>query len=295
MLNIVLEGNSSDKNYWKLLLKENASTNKSTVIHAQEQMLKLMEGYVVDQVKHFCIDVNSFEDMIQECFLEMCENFYKYDPEKGKATTFFMPIINHACFKYNYKKRQSTSYYDSMIKKLSKKIKEYETKGLRFGFVSSDKTYTVVNLAEDLQLSIKQVNVLLDKMNITHSNYEQVCLNSEYPSPEEEYFKKEEQAALKEALSELSEQELYVFCSINGIDTPEKKYTQLARELGIDSKKVQKINEIAILKLKNHPALYDYSPSEDSLPDTEAINFNDGEDITKELLDYEEILDNLII
>ena len=224
--------------------------------YAQECAIEELKGFIYHIIKksYSTYAKNNFYDLIQEGKLGIMEGMKKYDPNKSMPTTFFSPYIKHEIQGHITKQvDKTTAHYSSSIKKINRAIE---------GFESTGKPYTNVDIAIQTQLSLETVNQSMAIKNYRDEIHIDACVpgmidnnttSQRMPTPEEEYFKREETEVLYRAIAEtLTPQEIQVCQYHFGLnDTETLSEGEISKRMGIPKDKVKKLINSSIRKLKD--------------------------------------------
>lgn len=267
--------------------------------YAQECAIEELKGFIYHIIKksYSTYARNNFYDLIQEGKLGIMEGMKKYDPNKSMPTTFFSPYIKHEIQGHITKQvDKTTAHYSSSIKKINRAIEAFESTG---------KPYTNVDISIQTQLSLETVNQSMAIKNYRDEIHIDACVpgmidnniaSQRLPTPEEEYFQKEETEILYRAIAEtLTPQEIQVCQFHFGLnDTETLSEGEISKRLGIPKDKVKKLINSSIRKLKdselknlyrNHLAEEDRLIKETQLSTMPTLTLNEQMDILEGLTD----------
>ena len=192
------------------------------------------------------------DDLLSICVTTMLENIMDFDTESGYALiTFMQRHIDHAVCEYTRMLQGYTGYYAQQIRKISKKIKELEEKGIR---------WNEHILSEETRLSLTTVKECLAQMELTNPLSLQVNSFFEENAKEEQAPTNVEKEAIDNYVNEeihksfdkLTKDERNVIELTFGFNNKkEATLTKVSEILNIDISKVKKIKISALSKLKN--------------------------------------------
>ena len=199
---------------------------------------------------------NERADLIQESCAAISEKLKDFNPDLGTATTFFSSHIKHVIFLYTGNlTNHDTSYYSSDTNKVTKAIREMESKGF---------VVTVESVATYLDMPYKQVetcmNIIHRSTEVHYENFEELepYLNDFNLGPEAKTLQNEQQNNLANALMKIPKRSLQMFEMYNGINGNKMSYTQIASLFGTNAGTVSKEVEQVRMQLMNDKNLTDY-------------------------------------
>lgn len=196
------------------------------------------------------------EDMYQEAYKRILENYKNFNPDKGSAVTFFSKHINAAISDYITKNiSNTTNYYAHINKKINKAIKEFEIQNL---------SYTDEDIAKKAEISTKTLkqcreSIIQNFVELDNNNNNEniVDINS---NTENIVVNRITSRAIKKSLyKNLNKEERYILFHSLGIEDYEKlSDVKLAKKLGCSDNTVRRRREKILQKLKNLPEFKNY-------------------------------------
>lgn len=293
-----VKGTDVHKRFFKIMEDYHSGDIKKKQ-YAQECAIEELKGFIYHIIKksYSTYAKNNFYDLIQEGKLGVMEGMKKYDPNKSMPTTFFSPYIKHEIQGHITKQvDKTTAHYSSSIKKINRVIESFESTG---------KPYTNVDIAIQTGLSLETVNQSMAIKNYRDEIHIDACVpgmidnnttSQRMPTPEEEYFQREETEVLYHAIAEtLTPQEIQVCQYHFGLnDTETLSEGEISKKMGIPKDKVKKLINSAIRKLKdselkniyrNHLADEDKLIKETQLSTMPSLTINEQLDILEGLTD----------
>lgn len=219
---------------------------------AKADMIEKLDMFVYYIIgKKFATFKRYTKDLYQEGVVGILKGIDTFDPEKGKATTYFYTYILHEMTEFvNTNINKTTSHYSANIVKVKKAINHFERDG---------RDWTITDLAQETGISaetIAQALNIMESANEIHydtPDYLDVHTSENFSSPEDEYLKKEISRILQEAIDSLSADEANVVRLKFGLTGEEPmSYKNISNRLGIQIDRVKKLNSSAIRKLKGN-------------------------------------------
>lgn len=222
---------------------------------ARERACELMQNFIYSIIhKRYRTYTHQYwSDLCQAGYIGVLTALEKYDPEKGKPSTYFYRHIIHEMQAFiDQEVNKMTPHYSANTRKVDKAIASFEANGT---------PYTQVDIAIQTNLSVETVNKVLSMKNSrqeVHSDAMPVsCLeakleNHDTKTPEEELLEKEKYATLYEAMDEIltSEEKKVIAYSIGlyGYKTLSNK--AIAEKLHMPIDKVRKLYSSTLKKLR---------------------------------------------
>lgn len=222
---------------------------------AKEEIWGRIEKYVYNLMhKRFGTYIKYKDDLIQCGTLAVFENMDKFDPEKGKMTTYFKVFILHAMREFiNVNVNKISAHYSTKSKPILSAIARYEALGVK---------YTPVDISMEtgikLETVTKTLRIQTNAQEVYYNNEE--YLDSQVTeraySPEEILLQNEKLKAIYDAISNLSDIEKRIVTMKYGLCGEEKHSTKaLSAKTGIPSDKIRKYLNSSTAKLKCHKGL----------------------------------------
>ena len=210
-------------------------------------------NYIIN--KRYRTFVNS-EDDRNELFQCGCVGFMealkKYDPKKGKLTTWLVRYMCHEMQAYiNIYKRGMTVYYGDKLSKVTQVERELEAKGYE---------YTDVDVANATGLSLSKVRKARAIKNYSNTvHYENISyvdanIRETAVSPEREYEMKEEAEILVKALEGLTPEARMIVIN----HTEGSSFRDQSAVMNMSQDHIKRIYQEAMIRLRNNPNLRRY-------------------------------------
>ena len=222
---------------------------------AKADMIEKLDMFIYYIIgKKFSTFKRYTKDLYQEGVVGILKGIDTFDPEKGKATTYFYTYILHEMTEFvNTNINKTTSHYSANIVKVKKAINHFEKDG---------RDWTITDLAQETGISaetIAQALNIMESANEIHyetPDYLDVHTSENFSSPEEEYLKREVSKMLQDAIDSLSVDEANVIRLKFGLTGEEPlSYKNISIRLGIQIDRVKKLNSSAIRKLKRNKVI----------------------------------------
>lgn len=206
--------------------------------------LEAVKGLIVEQCNKFANDRVSFDDMFQQCQLAVLEALPKFNPEKGRISTYFGNFIVHET-QILFNPESMTNHYGHVERALKKASADYEIP------YTKENVKTLAKLAE---ISYQSALQAYELGNITKEQFNpEVAARSEiFGQPENIVEEEEKKQKIRESINKLSFVERYVieqtFFEDSSIEDITRKLSEYDSTL--NRKKVMQIKKNAFNKLE---------------------------------------------
>lgn len=218
---------------------------KHVLRFAKTEANRLMSKY-----RH-ALPSDAYSDVQQEMYIIFDEYLMEYDPLQSRPTTYFVRLFDLVITKYIDKFALNLKSYDAQnAKKLKVAINYFESEGI---------DYDEEMLSNRTGLSTKVVKQTLYFSNNTKFACveEELDIQANELSPEDEYLKNEVEVALYEALvNNLSEEQLNIFLKrMNFGNEKLLGYKELSEITGISERKIRLLINDCLYKLSQDEKL----------------------------------------
>lgn len=150
------------------------STNADARSRAVDYFYFKHENYIKKLMEDFCptYQAKYYDDLLSSGTVGLMEALQKFDPEKGRFTTWSKRYIIHEFLNFLCEiVFQCSVYYANLQNKIRKVIKKLELEGIK---------YTFEDICEQTGLSMKIVKRELQMQNMVILSYEQDIQNMYY-------------------------------------------------------------------------------------------------------------------
>lgn len=200
---------------------------------------------------------DALQDIRQDLALIFFEKLPNYDPSRSAPTTYFRKYFDQVITEYVLKYSQHmTQYTASNVSKVRAAIKYCESQGIRW-----DEPLLVTITG----LSAKVVKKTLHQAETSiYANIdEMINLQSNLPSPEEEYISNERLETLERALGDTlsdEDRELFLF-KVNPFGDRERSFKEVATYFGLQEREVKQRYNNILAELNANKELRSYNPN----------------------------------
>ena len=208
---------------------------------ATEMIINQLEGFIRHTInkKYPTYAYQYTEDMISNANIAILTDLPKYDPAKGKLTTFFYLPIVHALQEFlDVMVNHTTTHYSTNLNKILKVINKLENEG---------KPWNIQILRNETGLREETIKRCLNLVQYKNEAYFETedFLDSQVggftESPEDILIEKERDTALYESLLKLDKTERMAMILFYGVGRKSKmSYKNTAEALGIKIDEVKK-------------------------------------------------------
>ncbi len=248
------------------------------------------------------IKSQDFGDILNECWVQICKDYPRYDESKGELTTFVNFSIKNAIgefFKTHSKPFKISEYERQMIVRISKVQKE----------LPEGKKQDIGLIAFKLGKNPEKIKQIFALMEISAESFEgeqtedgsreEFAFSSNY-NLEESVILKEENNNLYQAISQLPEDQkksiLYAFRFIRGKNdevcgtrniagVSQINYKDLAKYMNLSEEKSKQLVAKALSTLRKNAILKGLNPQFDAIVDDFSLDFIAKKKSAKENID----------
>lgn len=236
--------------------------------------------YSLIHTKYKTYEAKLAEDLEQAAYTGVIAGLEKFNPEKGKLTTWFDRYIRHEMNNVINREHNSTPYYQQQMKKIEDVLERYEKAG-RIG--ENGPTYADISLESGVPVKTIdkciRMKIANNSLPFESENVETVNLKANIPTPEDAMLQKERQEFFQKIFGENSE--------FSHLLTPEEKeciqyrygfitgspegISEISRITGIPKQNIRKMIETGTNKLKDpvrkfvNPRKKIYKPSRNKI------------------------------
>lgn len=205
--------------------------------------------------KHFPSYIKGhYEDMCQEARIAIAQNFARFDPDKGKFSTYISTYILAAFKWYICELHGISSHYFTQVKRYNQAVSALTAKGC--SPITVDMIADEMGVGADAVLAVADVIDRMNNISIEGDEKERSLTDTFVMSPEEYCEQNEAKDILFQALGRLSDKERQViittYLNEKEIELPLR---EVARKLGMDVQHVRRYKNRALRQLAQDDAL----------------------------------------